>query len=89
MRILLDTNLLLRAAISPDGLARKILDHIGANDDDVLILSAHLLTEVADVLRLRFRLSHMILPSQSPRADFQNVAGYRQGPGYLQGDPGF
>lgn len=58
MRILLDTNLLVRAAITPEGLARKILDHIGKKDEHVLILSAHLLSEVADVLsrpRIRAR----------------------------------
>jgi putative PIN family toxin of toxin-antitoxin system len=58
VRILLDTNLLIRAAITPEGLARKILDHIGAKDEHVLILSAHLLSEVADVLsrpRIRAR----------------------------------
>ena len=58
MRVLLDTNLLVRAAITPEGLARQILDHIGAKDEHVLILSGHLLSEVADVLsrpRIRAR----------------------------------
>ena len=58
MRILLDTNLLVRAAITPVGLARKILNHIGNNEEHVLILSSHLLAEVADVLsrpRIRAR----------------------------------
>jgi predicted nucleic acid-binding protein len=50
VRFLLDTNLLVRAAITPFGLARKILDHVGMNESHVLILSAHLLAEVADVL---------------------------------------
>ena len=51
MRILLDTNLLVRAAITPDGLARKLLRHIEQSQDHVLIVSSNLLTEVADVLR--------------------------------------
>jgi predicted nucleic acid-binding protein len=40
VRILLDTNLLVRAAISPDGLARKILKHIGMNQEHCQYLSA-------------------------------------------------
>ncbi|MGA3237185.1 MAG: putative toxin-antitoxin system toxin component, PIN family [Bryobacteraceae bacterium] len=50
MRILLDANLLVRAAITPYGLARKILHLIGAGEEHVLIVSSHLLAEVADVL---------------------------------------
>jgi predicted nucleic acid-binding protein len=49
VRILLDANLLVRAAITPNGLARKILDLIGASERHVLIVSSHLLAEVADV----------------------------------------
>ena len=50
MRILLDANLLVRAAITPYGLARKILHLIAANPEHKLIVSSHLLAEVADVL---------------------------------------
>jgi predicted nucleic acid-binding protein len=42
MRVLLDTNLLLRAAITPDGLARKLLQRI-ERGNHVLIVSSHLL----------------------------------------------
>ena len=58
MRILLDTNILVRAAISPGGLARGILDRIRQNDDHVLVISSYILSEVADVLtrpRIRTR----------------------------------
>jgi putative PIN family toxin of toxin-antitoxin system len=51
MRVLFDTNLLVRAAITPDGLARRLLRRIEREEDHVLIVSSHLLTEVADVLR--------------------------------------
>ena len=51
MRVLLDTNLLLRAAISPKGSAREILRLIEAAEEHVLVMSPHLLSEVADVLR--------------------------------------
>ena len=51
MRILLDTNLLVRAAITPNGLAKHLLSCIEARETHVLILSSHLLSEVADVLR--------------------------------------
>ena len=51
MRILLDTNLLVRAAITPAGLARAILRRVGENANHVLILSPYLLSEVAEVLR--------------------------------------
>lgn len=50
MRVLLDTNLLVRAAITPEGLARKLLRHIEQREQHVLIVSSHLLSEVADVL---------------------------------------
>jgi putative PIN family toxin of toxin-antitoxin system len=58
VRILLDTNILVRAAISPGGLARGILDLIRRNDDHVLVISSYILSEVADVLsrpRIRTR----------------------------------
>lgn len=58
MRILLDTNILVRAAISPGGIARAILDRIRRNDDHVLVISSYILSEVADVLsrpRIRAR----------------------------------
>ena len=51
MRVVLDTNLLVRAAITPGGLAREILRLIEAEADHILILSPYLLSEVADVLR--------------------------------------
>ncbi len=51
MRILLDTNLLVRAAITPKGAAREILRLMEASTEHVLILSPYLLSEVADVLR--------------------------------------
>jgi putative PIN family toxin of toxin-antitoxin system len=50
VRILLDTNLLVRAAITPDGLARKLLRCIEKGEEHVLIISSYLLGEVADVL---------------------------------------
>lgn len=51
MRILLDTNLLVRAAITPKGSAREILRLIEASADHTLVISAYLLSEVTDVLR--------------------------------------
>src|ERR1041385_5515704 len=51
MRILLDTNLLVRAAITPEGSAREILRLIQLSDAHVLILSTYILSEVSDVLR--------------------------------------
>ena len=51
MRVLLDTNLLVRAAITPHGAAREILRLLEASDDHVLVISPHLLSEVSDVLR--------------------------------------
>jgi putative PIN family toxin of toxin-antitoxin system len=51
MRFLLDTNLLVRAAITPGGLARKLLGCIEGSEEHVLIVSSHILSEVADVLR--------------------------------------
>ena len=51
MKILLDTNVLVRAAITPEGLAQKLLSHIEQGDERVLIVSSHILDEVADVLR--------------------------------------
>jgi putative PIN family toxin of toxin-antitoxin system len=50
LKILLDTNILVRAAISPNGLARQILDRIRRSDEHTLVVSSHLLSEVADVL---------------------------------------
>jgi putative PIN family toxin of toxin-antitoxin system len=58
VRILLDTNILVRAAITPNGLARKIVDRIRADEKHVLVISAYILTEIADVLnrpRMRSR----------------------------------
>lgn len=51
MRILLDTNILIRAANTPDGLARKILDLILHDERKVLVISSQILSELADVLR--------------------------------------
>ena len=51
LRILLDTNLLVRAAITPIGIARVILRLIESIETTVLVVSAYLLSEVADVLR--------------------------------------
>jgi putative PIN family toxin of toxin-antitoxin system len=51
VRILLDANLLIRAAITPSGAAREILRLIETNEAHVLVISMHLLAEVADVLR--------------------------------------
>ena len=50
MRVLLDTNLLVRAAITPGGLARRLLRCIEENDEHVLIVSSHILSELAEVL---------------------------------------
>ena len=47
MRFLLDTNLLVRAAITPGGLARKLLGYIEEGEEHVLIVSSHILSEVA------------------------------------------
>jgi putative PIN family toxin of toxin-antitoxin system len=51
VRILLDTNLLVRAAITPQGSARAILRLIEESEQHSLLISAYLLSEVADVLR--------------------------------------
>jgi predicted nucleic acid-binding protein len=51
VRILLDANLLIRAAITPSGAAREIPRLIETNEAHVLVISMHLLAEVADVLR--------------------------------------
>ena len=51
MRILLDTNLLVRAAITPDGAARQVLRLIEADQSHVLLISPYILSEIADVLR--------------------------------------
>ena len=51
MKILLDTNLLVRAAISPQGSAREILRCIESNERHVLVVSPYLFSELADVLR--------------------------------------
>ena len=50
MRFLLDTKLLVRAAITRGGLARKLLRYIEQSEEHVLIVSSHILSEVADVL---------------------------------------
>ncbi|MFN0168070.1 MAG: putative toxin-antitoxin system toxin component, PIN family [Bryobacteraceae bacterium] len=51
MKILLDTNLLVRAAISPAGSAREILRSIESDEEHELVISRYLLGGVADVLR--------------------------------------
>jgi putative PIN family toxin of toxin-antitoxin system len=51
MKILLDTNLLVRAAISPQGSAREILRFIEASERHVLVVFPYLFSELADVLR--------------------------------------
>jgi predicted nucleic acid-binding protein len=51
VRILLLTNVLVRTAISPDGPARKILERIRRNHEHGPVVSYHILSEVADVLR--------------------------------------
>lgn len=51
MKILLDTNLLVRAAISPQGSAREILRCIEAGERHVLVVFPYLFGELADVLR--------------------------------------
>jgi putative PIN family toxin of toxin-antitoxin system len=56
LRILLDTNILIRAAISTGVPARRILNHIIANPEHTLIVSSYLLGEVAEVLT-RTRIS--------------------------------
>jgi predicted nucleic acid-binding protein len=61
MRILLDSNLLVRAAITPNGLARKLLRCIEEREEHILVISAHVLSEVADVLhrpRIQGALAH-------------------------------
>jgi predicted nucleic acid-binding protein len=62
MKILLDTNLLVRAAISPQGSAREILRLIEASESHVLVVFPYLFSELADVLcrdriRARFPLT--------------------------------
>jgi putative PIN family toxin of toxin-antitoxin system len=49
MRIVCDTNILLRAALNPNGPASELLKHIRANC--LLVASRPLLTELLDVLR--------------------------------------
>ncbi len=44
-------NILVRAAISPAGCAREILRLIECDETHSLVMSSHLLSEVADVLR--------------------------------------
>ena len=51
MRILLDTNILVRAAVSPQGPAGEILRLIVAFDEHVLLMPAYVVSEVIDVLR--------------------------------------
>ncbi|MCX6631987.1 MAG: putative toxin-antitoxin system toxin component, PIN family [Candidatus Solibacter sp.] len=51
MRILLDTNLLVRAAISPRGSAREIFRCIEANENHALVVFGYLFSELVDVLR--------------------------------------
>ena len=41
---------MVRAAISPDGMARKILNRIHQSDQHNLVVSSHILSEIADVL---------------------------------------
>jgi len=58
VRVLLDTNLLVRAAITPEGSARAILRLIEESEEHALVISAYLLSEVAEVLsrdRIRAR----------------------------------
>lgn len=50
MRILLDTNLLVRAVLTPQGPARRILNLIETGEDHVLIVCDQLLNEIASVL---------------------------------------
>jgi putative PIN family toxin of toxin-antitoxin system len=64
MRILLDSNLLVRAAITPNGLARKLLRCIEESEEHVLIVSSHLLGEVADVQRRPRIQAHWPISSQ-------------------------
>src|SRR5438132_5766845 len=51
MRVLLDSNLLVRAVISPDGAANAIIEAIEQGSAHTLLVSEHLRDEVADVLR--------------------------------------
>ena len=44
MRILFDTNLLVRAALMPEGLARKLLDLVDIHDEHVVLISTYLLS---------------------------------------------
>lgn len=54
MRIVLDTNILVRAAASRTSPARELLDRILQRDEHTLILSAFLVDEIEDVLRRPF-----------------------------------
>ena len=49
MKIVCDTNVLVRAAVNPNGLAGELLQHIRASHD--LLASSPLLGELLDVLR--------------------------------------
>ena len=58
MRIVLDTNVLARAAMRTSGLARELLLHC-TEDPHVLVLSEFLISEVSRVLRYaRMRKAH-------------------------------
>jgi putative PIN family toxin of toxin-antitoxin system len=60
MRVLLDSNVLLRAVISPDGPARALLHEVRNRDDHGLVLSEYIIGEVQRILaapRIRKRVS--------------------------------
>src|SRR6266498_1661825 len=67
MRILLDSNLLVRAAITPNGLARKLLLCIEEREEHILVISAHVLSEVADVLHRPRIQAHWPISDQEIR----------------------
>jgi len=50
MRITLDSNILVRAVVSPTGPAQRLLSVIRSRPDHILVLSSHILEEVKRVL---------------------------------------
>ena len=64
MRITLDSNILVRALVSPSGPAHRLLSLIRADPAHVVVLSSHILEEVKRVLvyprlRSRYRITTM------------------------------
>jgi putative PIN family toxin of toxin-antitoxin system len=74
MKILLDTNLLVRAAISPQGSAREILRCIEASERHVLVVFPYLFSELVDVLRRDRIRAHFPLTDEELRSFCEHLA---------------